>query len=59
MPLLFEVINDKIIVRGEKNVVFRFSNVYTFIICRNKNNNTADILSYFGSSIFLLVKKIF
>ena len=36
MTLLFKVINDKIIVRGEKNVVFRFSNVYTFIICRNK-----------------------
>ena len=47
MPLLFKVINDKIIVRGEKNVVFRFSNVYTFIICRNKNNNISIIFSYF------------
>ena len=59
MMLLFKVINDKIVIRGEKNVVFRCSNILQFITCRNKNNNTADILSYSRSDIFLLVKKIF
>ena len=39
--------------------VFRFSNIFQFITCRNKNNNTADNLSYFGNNIFLLVEKIF